>query len=98
MGPCGARLPGQGRRPRRVRRLIRRTLDGAFTLDLAYFEFQTTVERSYSPRFVELFGPPELHRMPAPDEWMRRFGALPLLHQPGERWMYCYPDDAFVEY
>jgi CubicO group peptidase (beta-lactamase class C family) len=25
---------------------------------------------------------------PAPDEWMRRLGALPLVHQPGERWMY----------
>jgi CubicO group peptidase (beta-lactamase class C family) len=25
---------------------------------------------------------------PPPDEWMRRFGALPLVHQPGERWMY----------
>jgi CubicO group peptidase (beta-lactamase class C family) len=24
----------------------------------------------------------------APDEWMRRFGTLPLMHQPGERWMY----------
>ncbi|MET7426081.1 serine hydrolase domain-containing protein [Dactylosporangium sp. NPDC005555] len=23
-----------------------------------------------------------------PDEWLRRLGALPLLHQPGERWMY----------
>jgi len=41
-----------------VRRLIRRTPDGAFTLDLDYFEFQTTSERSYSSRFVELFGPP----------------------------------------
>src|SRR3989441_2991646 len=40
-----------------VRRLIRRTPDGAFTLDLDYFEFQTTTERSYSERFVELFGP-----------------------------------------
>jgi CubicO group peptidase (beta-lactamase class C family) len=25
---------------------------------------------------------------PAPDEWIRRLGTLPLLHQPGERWMY----------
>jgi carbamoyltransferase len=41
-----------------VRRLIRRTPDGAFTLDLDYFEYQTTARRSYSPRFVELFGPP----------------------------------------
>jgi CubicO group peptidase (beta-lactamase class C family) len=24
----------------------------------------------------------------APDEWMRRFGTLPLMHHPGERWMY----------
>jgi CubicO group peptidase (beta-lactamase class C family) len=24
----------------------------------------------------------------APDEWMRRLGSLPLLYQPGEKWMY----------
>ena len=24
----------------------------------------------------------------APDEWIRRLGTLPLLHQPGEKWMY----------
>jgi carbamoyltransferase len=41
-----------------VRKVIRRTPDGAFTLDLDYFEFHTTTERSYSERFVELFGPP----------------------------------------
>ena len=41
-----------------VRRLIRRTPDGAFALDLKYFEFHTTAERSYSSRFIELFGPP----------------------------------------
>ncbi|MFW5418111.1 beta-lactamase family protein [Nocardiopsis sp. CNT-189] len=26
--------------------------------------------------------------MPEPDEWMRRLGALPLAHHPGERWQY----------
>ena len=41
-----------------VRRLIRRTADGAFTLDLDYFDFHTTAKCSYSSRFVELFGPP----------------------------------------
>ncbi len=25
---------------------------------------------------------------PAPDKWIRRLGQLPLVHQPGERWMY----------
>jgi carbamoyltransferase len=41
-----------------VRKIIRRTPDGAFTLDMRYFEYQTTAARSYSPQFVELFGPP----------------------------------------
>jgi CubicO group peptidase (beta-lactamase class C family) len=25
---------------------------------------------------------------PSPDEWIRRLGTLPLVYQPGERWMY----------
>ncbi|HEX7970010.1 MAG TPA: serine hydrolase domain-containing protein, partial [Stellaceae bacterium] len=33
-------------------------------------------------------GPPSPSTPPAPDEWIRRLGALPLLHQPGETWMY----------
>src|SRR4030095_10481128 len=33
-------------------------------------------------------GPPRPQDAPPPDEWMRRFGTLPLMHQPGERWMY----------
>jgi CubicO group peptidase (beta-lactamase class C family) len=33
-------------------------------------------------------GPPNPSQMPAPDEWIRRLGTLPLMHQPGERWMY----------
>jgi carbamoyltransferase len=41
-----------------VRRLIRRTADGAFALELEYFEFHTTTRCAYSPRFVQLFGPP----------------------------------------
>jgi carbamoyltransferase len=41
-----------------VRKLIRRTPDGAFALDMKYFEYQTTARQSYSSRFVELFGRP----------------------------------------
>ncbi len=33
-------------------------------------------------------GPPEPQMPPEPDEWMRRLATLPLLHQPGERWLY----------
>ncbi|TMR89692.1 serine hydrolase domain-containing protein [Nonomuraea basaltis] len=31
--------------------------------------------------------------VPEPDEWMRRLGALPLMHQPGERWQYHIASD-----
>lgn len=33
-------------------------------------------------------GPPKPARVPPPDEWLKRFATLPLMHQPGERWMY----------
>src|SRR4030095_4824758 len=33
-------------------------------------------------------GPPRPQDAPPPDEWMRRFGTLPLMHPPGQRWMY----------
>jgi CubicO group peptidase (beta-lactamase class C family) len=33
-------------------------------------------------------GPPEPQVPPAPDEWIRRLSTLPLLYQPGERWLY----------
>jgi len=41
-----------------VRRIIRRTPDGAFVLVPEYFEFQTTARRAFSSRFIDLFGPP----------------------------------------
>lgn len=41
-----------------VRRIVPRTADGAFRLDLDYFDFHTTAKRSFSAKFVDLFGPP----------------------------------------
>ena len=34
------------------------------------------------------FGPPDVATPYDPDEWMRRLATLPLMHQPGEKWMY----------
>ncbi|WJY54443.1 serine hydrolase domain-containing protein [Streptomyces chengbuensis] len=31
--------------------------------------------------------------MPEPNEWIRRLGTLPLMHQPGERWQYHISND-----
>jgi CubicO group peptidase (beta-lactamase class C family) len=33
-------------------------------------------------------GPPDLGAQPDPDTWIARLGTLPLLAQPGERWLY----------
>jgi CubicO group peptidase (beta-lactamase class C family) len=37
--------------------------------------------------------PPAPQVAPEPDEWIRRLGTLPLLHQPGARWTYHYSAD-----
>ena len=34
------------------------------------------------------FGPPDQATRIGSDEWLRRFATLPLMHQPGESWMY----------
>ncbi|MFB3828496.1 MAG: carbamoyltransferase [Bryobacteraceae bacterium] len=41
-----------------VHRLIRMAPDGSFELDLSYFSFHYSPERTFSPRFERLFGPP----------------------------------------
>jgi CubicO group peptidase (beta-lactamase class C family) len=38
-------------------------------------------------------GPPQPARTPAPDEWIRGLGSLPLMYQPGERWLYNVGSD-----
>ncbi|MBA8794790.1 CubicO group peptidase (beta-lactamase class C family) [Friedmanniella endophytica] len=42
-----------------------------------------------APLFERLLqGPPQPQQVPAPDEWLRRLATIPLLAQPGERWLY----------
>jgi CubicO group peptidase (beta-lactamase class C family) len=41
-------------------------------------------------------GMPSPQGVPAPDEWIRRLGTLPLIHQPGERWMYNTGSDVLA--
>jgi carbamoyltransferase len=47
-----------------VRRLIRLEDDGSFELDMRYFAFHHSAERTFSERFVELFGPPREPGLP----------------------------------
>ena len=47
----------------------------------------TPIQRACIERGI-MQGPPEIQRPPAPDAWMRGLGELPLMAQPGERWLY----------
>jgi CubicO group peptidase (beta-lactamase class C family) len=46
------------------------------------------IERAIRELGIVGFGPPDPSTPHEPDEWLRRLGTLPLMHQPGERWMY----------
>jgi carbamoyltransferase len=48
----------------KVERLLRVADDGSFELDMDYFEFHRSTEQTYSPKFIELFGPPRDPRTP----------------------------------
>src|SRR5207237_2004460 len=49
---------GQPRYLREIEKLLRRTGEGGFELDLRYFDFHAGAQRSWSRAFEELFGPP----------------------------------------
>ncbi len=46
------------------------------------------IQKAVSELQMVGFGPPNPSIPHDPDEWIRRLGTLPLMHQPGERWMY----------
>lgn len=46
------------------------------------------IQKAVTELELGTLGPPMPSKPPPPDEWIRRFGTLPLMHQPGERWMY----------
>jgi CubicO group peptidase (beta-lactamase class C family) len=46
------------------------------------------IQRKISELKLVGFGPPDPASPFSPDEWVKRLGILPLMAQPGERWMY----------
>jgi CubicO group peptidase (beta-lactamase class C family) len=48
----------------------------------------TPIQRAANELHVGSMGAPEPQGSPPPDEWMRRFATLPLMFQPGDRWLY----------
>lgn len=53
---------GQPRFVEQVHKLVRVADDGSFELDMDYFDFHRSTQRTFNDRFLELFGPPRDHQ------------------------------------
>ncbi|MGW4800361.1 serine hydrolase domain-containing protein [Nonomuraea sp. NPDC004297] len=83
-GPLDDTVPA--RRPITVRDLLTSTFGlGMDMTSLGTPIMNAVFERGLTPDLPE--------PMPEPDEWLRRLGELPLMHQPGERWQYHISND-----
>jgi CubicO group peptidase (beta-lactamase class C family) len=78
-GPVDDTVPA--RRPITVRDLL------TFRMGFGGYFGPCPVNDAAAPLQLSV-GPPQPSLPPAPDEWMRRFATLPLMFQPGERWLY----------
>jgi CubicO group peptidase (beta-lactamase class C family) len=78
-GPVDDTVPA--RRPITVRDLL------TFRLGFGGYFGPCPVNDAAAPLQLSV-GPPQPSLPPAPDEWIRRFATLPLMFQPGERWLY----------
>ncbi len=85
-GPLTDTVPAD--RPVTVRDLLTFTwgfgMQGAMFMAPEPWPIRTAVDE----RELSSFGPPQPAATPGPDTWMARLGELPLLAQPGERWLY----------
>jgi CubicO group peptidase (beta-lactamase class C family) len=78
-GPVDDTVPAQ--RPITVRDLL------TFRMGFGGYFGPCPINEMAAPLQLSV-GPPQPSLPPAPDEWMRRFSTLPLMCQPGERWLY----------
>ncbi|MBA3276629.1 MAG: beta-lactamase family protein [Chloroflexia bacterium] len=82
-GPLDDTVPAD--RPISLRDLLTLRMGLGYIMDPAAGEFP--VQRAINA--LELLqGPTKPLDPPASDEWLRRVGSLPLVHQPGTHWMY----------
>jgi len=79
-GPLDETVPA--RRPLTVRDLLTFRMGFGMILDP---RDDSPISKAIADTQIQSLNPPPPH---APDEWIERLGSLPLMYQPGERWMY----------
>jgi CubicO group peptidase (beta-lactamase class C family) len=71
-----------------VRDLLTFTFGFGMAMEMFTASEPWPVVRAESQLHLSTLGPPNPAEQPAPDAWIRGLGSLPLLAQPGERWLY----------
>jgi CubicO group peptidase (beta-lactamase class C family) len=71
-----------------ARDLLTFTFGFGSVLDMFMAPGPWPIESAVSDLNLATLGPPDPALQPDPDTWMAGFGSLPLMSQPGERWMY----------
>jgi CubicO group peptidase (beta-lactamase class C family) len=79
-GPLDETVPA--RRPLTVRDLLTFRMGFGMILDP---RDASPISKAVTDTQIQSLNPPPPH---TPDEWIKRLGSLPLMYQPGERWMY----------
>jgi CubicO group peptidase (beta-lactamase class C family) len=79
-------VPAHG--PVTVRQLLNFTFGFGMTLEMFTAPQPWPVVKEATDLNLCTLGPPEPQVQPDPDTWIAALGSLPLLAQPGEKWMY----------
>jgi len=85
-GPLGDTLPASG--PVTVRGLLTFTFGFGMAVEMFMAPEPWPVVAAATEAGLATIGPPRPDDFLDPDTWIARFGELPLLAQPGERWLY----------
>ena len=85
-GPLDDTVPAE--RAITVRDLLTFTFGFGMVVEMFMAAEPWPVVKAVDDLGLSTIGPPNPDAQPDPDTWISRFGALPLLAQPGEKWMY----------
>ena len=85
-GPLDETVPAD--RPIIVRELLNFTFGFGATREMFAASEPWPVVLAANDLHLSTVGPPNPDEQPDPDTWMAGLGSLPLLAQPGERWLY----------
>jgi CubicO group peptidase (beta-lactamase class C family) len=85
-GPLDDTVPA--RRPITTRDLLTFTLGFGMVLEIFMAPEPWPIVTAAEDLHLATLGPPDVGAQPDPDTWIVGLGSLPLMAQPGERWMY----------